>query len=383
MKVLERRSRGTILIMSMIVLTVLSLIAYTCVALIKSLERDSIWQERRAQAFYLADSGVEHMLRKLGTNQTWSSMTGVALDSGTFNVYETTDAFPIVTATGYAQSLYLLGSAYRTIQVQIENPQIVQLSYGVQSDAGGIYLPGSSTTNSYDSTVSTNPVSFLSGGDIRTNGAIVISTHTGNPNWVNGTANYHSGTAPSLTYVKARAFVSWTALPYADGTIYASQNDDATGIQPSGDYNSAAQSLSVPSGSSATIESGVYYFQSISVAGTLYTNITNGPVVIYFLGNFDTMGNVVNLSSCPGNLFFYDQDDGQSVTLGGSAKFYGAVVAPNDTVNVNQEVYGAVVGYGVNFSSLGIVHFDTNLNQPLFYAVRQRDNTWRELSDRF
>ena len=115
-----------------------------------------------------------------------------------------------------------------------------------------------------------------------------------------------------------------------------------------------------------TLEGGTYYFTSVTVVSLAYIEVT-GPTTIYVDGPATfTGGGIVNLTQDPKDLVICAA--GPTVDLGGTADFYGAVVAPNAAVDLEGtgDFYGTVLGQFLTFSGDAVIHVDESLVFELF-----------------
>lgn len=115
-----------------------------------------------------------------------------------------------------------------------------------------------------------------------------------------------------------------------------------------------------------TLAGGTYYFTSVLIDGRSTLTIA-GPTKIYLSGPGAFTGNgVTNLSQVPGNLVIYSV--GPTLTLDGTAGFYGAVVAPDTDIILagTGEYFGSIMGRTVDADGTTNVHVDESLLADLF-----------------
>ena len=111
-----RASRGSGLVVSVIVLAALGAMSIGSVAVLRTLRRESLYQKRILQAEALAELGIQDALRKLADDPTWiDGFAQKPMEDGYYDVSVSTGASTTVTSTGYAGAMHLLGRPFRTV----------------------------------------------------------------------------------------------------------------------------------------------------------------------------------------------------------------------------------------------------------------------------
>ena len=110
-----------------------------------------------------------------------------------------------------------------------------------------------------------------------------------------------------------------------------------------------------------TLAGGTYYFTSISIRGSATLTIA-GPTEIYVSGDVRFGGNgIINLNQNPTDLKIYST--GSTLTLGGTANFYGAVIAPETDIRLTGtgDFFGTLIGKTVDIIGSAVVHIDESV----------------------
>jgi len=120
--------------------------------------------------------------------------------------------------------------------------------------------------------------------------------------------------------------------------------------------------LSVSGNNTVTLPGGTYLYSSISVSGNGRLRFT-GVATLYLTGTLSVSGNGIGTASnLPPNLLIYVHGNG-NVSFTGNGSFYGAVYAPESSVQIsgNGAFYGATLGRTITNSGNGGVHYDQAL----------------------
>ncbi len=347
--------RGSGLVLALIAIAVASVIGLGIHALAKGLARQSVYAMRQAQAQALAESGVEDALLQLALNPFWrDGFTSKPAASGSYTVTLTTGTPTTIVAKGYAASLPMFGSAAVTARCQ------ATLLRNRVTGRGGLRA-NTWTVNglidAYDSSVNVNPLLFGNGANLWSNGTLV--TQAGAMR-INGDAYYFLGSAPASITVAGTIYhtTSTVALPFHDGSAYQNSNDNS--LIPGNLYNPSGKEISVPASQSGTLPPGTYYFNKLSVQGTLNLDTSTGTVTIYLAGpmNLAAPGAINNLSKIPSRVLIYVQGN-QSVSLAGVAPLHAYVEAPAASVDLGGILYGNLVANVVTVETGAWLHFDT------------------------
>ncbi len=120
----------------------------------------------------------------------------------------------------------------------------------------------------------------------------------------------------------------------------------------------ALNTFLVNSGQTATLPGGDYVATSFSLGGTLdLSSLATAPVRIWVSGTL-ILGGKANTNGTPSNLqFFYTGSNDVNVNDSGGAVF-AQLYAPNAMVNLNEPLFGSVVGKAVTLNSGSAVHLD-------------------------
>lgn len=381
-----RKSQGAVgLMISLIALVILTIISATTAFSLRSLRRESLYQKMLLQAQNLAGSGGQDALEQLGLNENWrAGFNQKPLKNGYYTVALSTDTRPWVTSTGYAPSLAFLGRAFRTVKFRAAVSPIPQMNYGLMGNTL-VTLLGDARINSFDSEVDPDPPSFGSSAAVWSNGAVVFTRLSYS---VYGDCYYFVPPPPlPLTVSGAVVLSTYTqTLGFTNGSGYANDNDNATGISPASAYNPGTGDLTIASGKTVTLNSGIFYINNITMTGTLFINITNGPVVVFLNGNLSVTGGgkfSKKVTNVPPNFIIYGPNSGsQTYSIDSNNKFWGVIRAPNAGVTLNNEFFGAISAATITLQNGARFHQDLSLLRPKVNSVRIVTGSWSVLPTR-
>lgn len=236
----------------------------------------------------------------------------------------------------------------------------------------GVTVDGEVTTDSYDSTDGTyGPGNMRPNGDmcscrdIVVNGGITIRGDAmygegydfipfGNSYEVLGMIAEQGCNEPDIDINYA-----WAALNNDNDIIPLTFN----GRDP---YQGNPGHLYVTGNDHLTLPPGTFYFNTALLDGQAYLEIT-GPTTLYIDGNATlTGGGIVNLSQDPLDLIIYVR--GPQVSLRGSAAFYGALIAPTATVQLEGtfDFFGTVLARILDLDGNVTFHVEESLVFNLF-----------------
>ncbi|TBR22535.1 hypothetical protein EPO15_07840 [bacterium] len=376
-------SRGSAMVSSLLAMAVLAILGATVYRLTRNQIVESVYQMRLAQAHELAEAGVEDALRELVENPGWrAGFTKKPFGEGYYTVKLSTDSPPQIASTGYAKPIFLFGRAAKTVRVAT----VFALAVGTEGAfcrAGSQYKVDG-TADAYDSSVTPDPASFVFGANIWSNGSVVTKEGAGVR--VRGDVIYTSGSGPKAATVEGTVsqYGAPGALPSHSGAAYASANDNLTGLTPASVYNAATKKVKVPSGVTATLMPGRYYFNEVVVEGTLKVVTDSGAVTVYLNGNWNgpsssTAGRTMNTSRYPARFAVYGQG-ADKLYLNSTTPLHAYVEAPLAQVDLTQVFYGNIIGNMINVSDVGAFHFDLKLGGA--GGVRLNPRTWTTTFER-
>jgi len=232
-------------------------------------------------------------------------------------------------------------------------------------------MSGEANTDSYNSNYGpynaqaggTN-ASVCSNGDITLSGqATVRGNATAGPN---SQVNQSGQTTVTGT---AGSAIAPFPVPAVNVGNAATVNDNGSIGITSANKNplSSSNDFSISGQETITLNSGTYYFKSVSMSGGSAVNINanSGPVIIYVTDQLSVSGQgFLNQSSTPANLRIFVT--GSSVNYSGNSDFYGVLLAPDAQVNISgaAHYYGTVTGDEVVVSGQGLggFHYDEALS---------------------
>lgn len=321
----------------------------------------------QAQAFYVAESGLDNALVALRANPSWSGVHYAPLyDAAGTEI------------GGYDVAVTDLGGGQREVAVTGHYPgrdatapwyvnQGVQATVRVGSSLfdGAIFaqqsiqMSGNAATDSYHSGQILQPMalSLRGHGDIGTNatraGFVMLAGNV----QIHGNAQVGAGTRNPSSVVTASGHSAITGTTTAMTT--ARVLDPVT--IPSGLTNLGT--LQVSGCQTVTLPGGTYRYDRVQVSGPGQLAFT-GPATLYVSNTFSVTGNGVSTSgNLPANLTIYLS--GRTASIAGNGSFYGAIYAPRAAVSVSAStrgtVHGALIGDSVHVSGNATILYDEAL----------------------
>lgn len=357
----------------LIVLGIMLMLSIAAIMAVHTAQTDmdlSFNQLHYDQAFYVADAGIKQTLLTLNYDNQWNgAYVDVAFEEGAYTVavihahLDTPVADTVqVRSTGLVEQAR--ANLRATIVPELEYPFVFAM-YGEDS----IFMDQSTQTDSYNSDIGDyTTTQTYTDGDVASNGTILLD----NAAIVGGDVS--SATDGGVTvdatctvYEDVNDDVDSVMLDPIDQERYdeaLADNDNLTGM--SGDYSLLGIDLTLGTADTCVLtqDSGVYYFNDITMAATscilLGPGVTN--VTIFMTGTLSVENTTsINFPGEPENLLIYSQGD---VVVNGNdiiicAAFYGLdadVILENSV-----EWYGSIIANSCILKNNAEVHYDAAL----------------------
>lgn len=335
--------------------------------------------QKKITAFNFSEAGFDTGFRYLKTgtvstfpyNSSYVSMnSGAARGGYDLTITDMGGGVHKIVSRGYSPAQTSASEAVEnrdvTGYVKITNQPIFEKAvFGTNT----VVLDGPVLVDSYDSSLgSYGGTNIGIDGHVATDATAAASVTLKKQVIVNGNMTTGVGSNPS-TVISNPGGAAISGIISAATSVVSPQTISSS-IPSSG-------SLNLSGSTTYTLSTGTYRFDSISLSGSATLQAT-GPVTIYVDGAITFSGNVSTSSSKPGNMLIYVTGTSDA-TLSGSVAFYGALYAPNATVNVSGsgDIYGAVVAKNYNHNGSGDVHYDTSL-QSAASVKKVSILTWKE-----
>ena len=360
------------------IIIVMGLIAMLTAAAIMSVDRSntdlelSYNQLHEEMAFYLAEAGLERAVFEINEDNDWrDGYDKLALEGGyyTINITDSTVDSALV------DTVILNGEGiYNTTKTEMESWLVPEYTYpyrygmfggdSLKFDRNGCVDSYNSDSGTYAATRDTL------NGDIGTNGKIITSTNViiggdaytaeGGSITLGGGSKVLGDTSTTQDSVKLD-IIPQTEYDWAKSVSNAPGGLSGTGYT----YNPGTKTLTTGSSGNVVLQSGVYYFSSITL-GKL-TNITLAPganVTIYLKDNFQ-LGQQCNINAFgdPGAFEVFSQNG--SLNFNQNSRYYGTFYGPNGTIQFDQttQVFGSMVGKSIKLDQGACFHYDRNLSR--------------------
>ncbi len=363
-------SRGSALLIALMLIGMLTLVGILAVSNSNTDIELSYNQSHADNAFYVAEAGAKQAFITLNTDDKWRN--GYSLTNFGQGAYAVAlldsisdpslDDTVVIRATGE------LMQAKATVELWTAPEYIYPFQFGLFGDKG-IVFDQLGCTDSYNSDSGSYAATQESlGGSIGSNTLISTSklvtiggdayTATG------GTISLGAGAKITGDSSTTRDSVTLDAVSQAEYD-YARDNSNVT-LGMSGTnytYNSGTKSLTIGSGGTVTLQSGVYYFSSLTAGQNCNIVLAPGANVRIYVTGDVVLGQYTqtNAAGTPDQLMLFSQ--GSNLQFDQYNTFVGAYYGPNAHIQYDQttQAYGSLVGGSVKLDKGACFHYDRNL----------------------
>ena len=390
-----------------ILITVMGTLAMLSLAVVAIFSR-GLWQtttsERlysRSSALHLAEAAIEQSARNLKTPTSSDDITEQVLSTGSYAIDEPVLIgvnLWVVTASGTSTE-----GDTRQVESIIRLTQESIFQFALFGDLN-LDVSGSAITDSFDSSLGPynddpNDPDYNKGhnGDIGTNSDQVGGVEfTGSSLFVDGQVAVGYGALDPYAVVEGYDpdFVTGGTDPPSDTQDIISQGTEfpmPSVIVPVGltciDHEVGSSDTEVLSPTGGENGDGVYCFNNLSLNGGA-TLTTTGFVTVYVTGVFTAKGNsLIGNPSDPTQLLMKMSSTGdvelEPGVLTGTTGFYGALYAPDSTINIsgNAEIFGSVIAQEINVTGNAAIHYDESITEidEVSNTFTTERLTWREI----
>lgn len=374
----SRKSRGSTLLITLISLAVFALLGVTVYRIIRSQVKEVVYQQRLAQAEYIAQAGLEDALHELYFNLSWKAgFSQKPFAGGYYTVTVSTDSPPLVTSTGYSRKIAFFGRARSTVSARAKvTYSNVTAVYAIMAN-NLARVNGPAKIDAYYPDVNLKPASFVFGAGVWSNGN--LSTTAGAA--VNGNAYYLNTASVADGTVLGSVVKSSATQALPNHTCGSCKNKNNNSTITGGCYNAGTMDLTVGAGMTCSMRTGTFYFNNITVNGTLNVDTSTGPVTVYFKGamNLGQQGAVNNTTLVPSLLYFYGEAAGNTHTVAPGAPLHAYIEEPAGNWTVSGTLYGHIWGSQVTLSGAGVIHADIGGANPNAAShVGWQKHTWQK-----
>lgn len=404
MRIHNRSRRGIALLLSLLLLPLMAILAFTLTTMGVNNLNVTRNREDSTVAAYVADAGAEEALLRLkedtAYSQTFVRTMGKVPQTATVTIFNNRDGGSAIQASNGANVppgfAYVLsdclsnnGSTRRqsAILARLTGEAPSPWNYAAFG-YDSITLTGNAETDSFDSSAGTYASTRIGWGDPD---AATQGGHVGTNGNANGVVSFSGVNARVAGHIDVgRNAVASSAVDGTAGTNYPSGSGSVAVLTsnvgrppvvvptlPNGTFTTSGVlppdrkygSITLSGHNSMTLGDGVYVFDSIRLSGQADIVLAPGAkATVYVLNDLDLSGQgVANASGKPKNLTFYGGPSLTSeITVTGNAAAYYRVYAPNAPVKIagNGDVFGSVVGKTVRNVGNGKIHYDRSLNSP-------------------
>lgn len=389
MRKLIHNEKGSALLISLLLMGMLTLLAIMAVRTSNTDMDLTFNQINSDKSFYIAEAGAKRAFVELNNNNYWrTGYSDVVFNQGVFTVSlidssieAALDDTVIVHATGSIES------AVSRVDLWTVPEYLYPFRFALFGESG-IALDRNTCTDSYNSDSGSYAATVLTEqGSLGTNGTITTSKD------VNIGGDAFTAVGGSITLgvnshilgdtSTARDSVELDIIPQTEYDWAEAHSRAPSGFLGGGyTYDNGDKSLTLGSYTTLTLNSGVYYFSSITVGQ--YSNIqlaAGANVTIYLTGDFHLMqSSTVNSGGYPINFQVYSQ--GSTLQFDQGNTFVGTFYGPNAHIQYDQttQVFGSLVGGSVKLDQGACMHYDRNLNKAVKKMTgKMMAIAWQEL----
>ena len=360
------------------ILIVMALIAMLSAAAIISVDRSNTEidlaynQLQDDRAFYTAEAGLQRALAQLRADNSWrNGYYRQVLEGG----YYTTSLTDSSTQPGLVDSIIIKSTGQFTgavshVELWVTPEKSYPFKYGLFGESG-VTLKQDACTDSYNSDSGTYAATVLQEqGSVGANGPISLSQGA----TVGGDAVCATDGGISIgPSAQVWGDTSSTAdsvnldiIPDSEYNWAKSVSNAPAGLSGTNyTYNSNTRNLDVKSNGILTLQSGVYYFSSLSAQQNGQIVLApNAEVTIYVTGNLTVQQDGgINVSGSPADMIIFSK--GNNFMLMQDAKFYGAFYGPNVKFIGRQDMglYGSIVASDISMGQDACFHYDRDLSK--------------------
>lgn len=407
----HRKQQGSVLTVTLIIAWMLGFFLFSYFYLVVHQNGLVIRSQNWNAALGMAEAGIEEALGQLNpgaplpvvdrTANGWGAPAGGLygpmtrqLAGGSYSVLYTTDAFPIIYATGYVRIPALSATLSRTVKVTTTNAPLFSAGmvgiYGINLNGNGV---ASDSFNSGNTNLSSNgmydPLKTSTNGDVASvfgivnvGNANVYGTVYLGPTATNSIANngiVTGGISNDFNVEFERVVLPSGTAGWVPPTAGATSIDSVTyqyafgypgSPNSSGDYSVSGSSLSgsIYIGTNTQVTLLITSSASLGNIRVAGQGTNAGHLTIYMNGAGFTLSgsNSVDGGNAT-NLTYYGTTNNTKVSLSGNASFVGTLYAPQADLKLggggssSYDFIGAIVANTVTVNGHFQFHFDENL----------------------
>ena len=398
----HRDQRGGALVLAIVAVVIVGVVSASFLALSSAITRRNALAIDQERSFYLAEAGLGEAYSGVAfgkSGNVGSKASPAVFGDGLFWVEaEVLDGGAVqLSSTG------MCGRGSATLSLVVEMGEIDPASLGVFSLGDLIIEPGT-LIDSYDSARGGykppppgQGLGLAKKGDarVRSNGSITVRDAPGQSTTIagniapgpkgsltlEGSPTITGDTDPSPSEIK----IPETKPPKVDMRNGITHDDPLPLMIRSGEFG--YESLDVAADSDLILAGPLTLVLDtfhVEPSGSLSFDTTEGPIKIFVNDAlaWDVGALVSNTIEDAGLVSVYftgKTDDGEPVILGGTGAFYGAIIGPEASMQVDSsfELFGAIVAGNLHLAPNARLHFDTFLNLLAEVRIQPSFLSWR------
>ena len=340
-------------------------------------------------AFYVAQAGGKRAFVAVNTDNEWrDGYNNEPFGNGLYTVVMIdSSSQPALDDTVVIRSEGAVHEIQSWVELWTAPEYYHPFTWGMFAGSG-INFDASTCTDSYNSDSGSYFETWLQdGGSIGTNGDITTSklvTIGGDASTaIGGSITLGLGSLVTGDTTTAMDSVNLDIIPQEEFD-WAEANSEALSGMSGFDYtfDPVTKSLTTDAGGNIVLQSGVYFFSSITLAQS--SEIILAPsanVTIYVTGDIVFgQSSSANDGGTPSALQVYSQ--GSTLQFDQDNAFYGAFYGPNATIQYDQttEVYGSLVADFIQLDKGACFHYDRDLAKVKHNKTgKMIEIAWREI----
>lgn len=370
MKQLTNNERGSALLFSLMILSMMTLAALMAVESSNTDIELSFNEVHEEQAFYVAEAGLQNAFAQIDENIEWRiGFDKWPFGEGTYTVtvIDSTDNATLIDTVILQSEGEVMGgkSSLELWLIPGTKSFYRYAAFGENS----LLLENYACTDSYNSDSGTYAATQDTlGGNVGSNGTALLKNNVtvgGNLSIARSGGITFENSAEVLGDTTSTASVQTFDLASDSDYDWAQNNNSAPAgiIGNDYDFDPGPLDFSIKANKEITLTSGTYFFTSLSLQNNADIRLAPGAEVqIYVTGDILFENNTTfNEDGIPGNLTVFTR--GAKLNFKNRTEFRGTIYAPNcDFMHENNaDLYGSIIARSVSQKNNTCIHYDRSL----------------------
>ena len=340
------------------------------------------------KAFYVAEAGAQRALAEMNNDNAWrTGFYKQILDGGYYNI----SLVDSLTDSTLADSIILSAKGYfdqsiSNLEVWITPVYYYPYRYGLFAGQN-LNIARNACVDAYNSDSGDYATTQIpDDGDIGANGNINIGkfvTVGGDANTaLGGSLFVDVGSTILGDTSTTKDSVSLDMIPQSEYDWAKTVSNAPAGLSGTDyTYDATTQTLTTGQSGNVVLQSGVYYFSSITLGKLSTLTLAPGAKVTIYVDSNITFGQgtTVNDGGSPRALEIFSQYG--SLQFDQDNTFYGTFYGPNADIQYDQttQVYGSLIGNSLTLDKNACFHYDQSLYEIKFRTTGEMEAVaWRQ-----